>query len=50
MIVVAAGEAFLLLGPSDDRAGGVFMGVLVIVGSVLVAAVASALERQLAQP
>lgn len=42
---VALGELFILLGDSDDRAGGVFMGLLVAFGSAVVAAAAAMLER-----
>src|SRR5258707_12366007 len=30
---VAVGEVFIMLGDSDDRAGGVFMGILIAFGS-----------------
>src|SRR4029079_5480265 len=30
---VAVGEVFIALGTSDDRAGGVFMGILITFGS-----------------
>lgn len=42
---VALGELFILLGDSDDRAGGVVMGLLVAFGSAVVAAAAAMLER-----
>ncbi len=42
---VAVGEVFIMLGDSDDRAGGVFMGLLITVCSVVVAAAAARLER-----
>jgi len=44
---VAGGEVFIMLGDSDDRAGGVFMGVLVTLASVVVATGAAVLERTL---
>lgn len=44
---VALGELFIVMGESDDRAGGVFMGVLVVFGSAVVAAAAATLERVL---
>lgn len=44
---VAFGELFIVLGESDDRAGGVFMGLLVAFGSAVIAAVAMMLERVL---
>lgn len=39
------GELFILLGETDDRAGGVFIGVLITIGSVVVAAVATMFKR-----
>jgi hypothetical protein len=42
---VAAGEIFILFGNSDDRAGGVFMGVLIAFGSAVIAAMAMMFER-----
>jgi len=42
---VALGEVFIILNESDDRAGGVVMGILVASGSGLVAAAAARLER-----
>lgn len=42
---VVLGELFIMLGDSDDRAGGVFFGVLIIFGSVVVATVATMFER-----
>lgn len=44
---VAVGEFFIMLNDSDDRAGGVFIGILVAFGSVVIAAVASIFERVL---
>ena len=44
---VAVGELFILLGNSDDRAGGVFMGILITFGSVVIAAAATVFERLL---
>lgn len=41
----AVGEIFIMLGESDDRAGGVFMGLLVAFGSALIAASAAVSER-----
>src|SRR6266850_6606598 len=35
---VAVGEIFIMLGKSDDRAGGVFMGILITFGSIVIAA------------
>jgi Protein of unknown function (DUF2975) len=42
---VAVGELFIMLGNSDDRAGGVFMGILITLGSVVVATAAAMFER-----
>ena len=42
---VAVGELFIMLGESDDRAGGVFMGILITFGSVVIAAAAAIVER-----
>ena len=42
---VAAGEVFIMLGSSDDRAGGVFIGILIAFGSLVVAATAAMFER-----
>jgi hypothetical protein len=47
--LVAVGEVFILSGESDDRAGGVFMGVLVASGSIVTAATAASLERRFRQ-
>jgi len=44
---VAVGEIFIFLNESDDRAGGVAMGVLVAFGSIVVATIAARLERAL---
>jgi RimJ/RimL family protein N-acetyltransferase len=44
---VVVGEIFIFLGDSDDRAGGVFMGALIALGSVVIAAVAASFERAL---
>lgn len=46
---VAGGEIFIMLGDSDDRAGGVFMGILIAFGSVVIATAASMFERILQQ-
>src|SRR5947207_10316489 len=42
---VAVGEIFIMLGNSDDRAGGVFMGILITFGSIVIAAAAAVFER-----
>jgi len=44
---VAGGEIFIMLGDSDDRAGGVFLGILITFGAVVVAAAAAMFERVL---
>jgi hypothetical protein len=41
---VAVGEIFIMLSNSDDRAGGVFMGILITFGSVAIAAAAAMFE------
>ena len=42
---VAGAEVFIMLHNSDDRAGGVFMGILVAFGSVIIAAAAATFQR-----
>ena len=42
---VAVGEVFIMLGNSDDRAGGVFMGILIIFASSVIATAMAVLER-----
>ena len=42
---VAGGEIFILMNDSDDRAGGVMMGVLIGFGSIVLAAAAATFER-----
>jgi hypothetical protein len=42
---VVVEEIFIMLSPSDDRAGGVFMGVLITFGSIVVATTAAMFER-----
>ena len=42
--VVAGESIFIPFNNSDDRAGGVFMGILIAFGSVVIAAAAAALE------
>jgi hypothetical protein len=42
---VAVGEIFIMFGNSDDRAGGVFMGVLITFGSIVIATAAAMFER-----
>jgi Protein of unknown function (DUF2975) len=44
---VAVGELFIMLGNSDDRAGGVFMGILITFGSVVIGTAAAMFERKL---
>jgi hypothetical protein len=42
---VAGAEVFIMLHDSDDRAGGVFIGILITFGSVIIAAAAATFER-----
>ena len=42
---VVVGEIFIMLDNSDDRAGGVFMGILITFGSVVIAIAAAMFER-----
>jgi len=42
---VAVGEIIILLSKSDDRAGGVFMGILITFGSVVIATAAALFAR-----
>jgi hypothetical protein len=42
---VAGAEIFIMLSNSDDRAGGVFMGVLITFGAVVIATAAVIFER-----
>jgi len=44
---VAVGEVFILMNQSEDRAGGVFVGVLITFASVVVATAMAVLERTL---
>ena len=44
---VAVGEVFIMFGNSDDRAGGVFMGILITFGSIVIATAAAMFERVL---
>ena len=44
---VAVGEIFIMLGNSDDRAGGVFMGILITFPSIVIATAMTVLERVL---
>ena len=44
---VALGELFIMLGNSDDRAGGVFMGILITFGSAVIATAVVVFERVL---
>ena len=45
IVFVAGGEVFIILSDSDDRAGGVVMGLLIAFGATLVAAAAARVER-----
>jgi hypothetical protein len=42
---VVGAEVFIMLHESDDRAGGVFMGILITFGSVVIATAAATFER-----
>lgn len=42
---VAVGEIFILMNDSEDRAGGVFMGILITFGSIVIATAAATCER-----
>lgn len=44
---VVVGEIFIMMNTSDDRAGGVFMGILITFASVVVATAMTVLERAL---
>jgi hypothetical protein len=44
---VAVGEVFIVLHESDDRAGGVAMGLITIFGCALAVTVATLLERRI---
>jgi len=45
IVFVAGAEIFIMLNDSDDRAGGVFMGVLITFGSLIIATTAAMFER-----
>jgi hypothetical protein len=42
---VAGAEVFIMLHTSDDRAGGVFMGIVIAFGSVIIATAAATFQR-----
>ena len=42
---VAGAEVFIMVHSSDDRAGGVFMGILITFGSIVIATAAAMFER-----
>jgi cytochrome bd-type quinol oxidase subunit 2 len=42
---VAVGEIFIVLGNDDNPQGGVFMGILITFGSIVIAAAAAMFER-----
>jgi hypothetical protein len=42
---VAGAEVFIMLHDSDDRAGGVLMGILITFGSIVIATAAATFER-----
>ena len=45
--LVMLGEVFILMNESDDRAGGVAMGVFLIFGSIVIATAAATFEHVL---
>jgi hypothetical protein len=45
----AVGEAFIMSGESDDRAGGVFIGLLISFGALAMAIAAARFERSLSK-
>jgi cytochrome bd-type quinol oxidase subunit 2 len=45
VVFVGGAEVFIMLHDSDDRAGGVFMGILITIGCVIVATAAALFER-----
>lgn len=45
VVFVVAGEIYILLDSSDDRAGGVFMGIIIAFGAMVIAAGAAIFER-----
>ena len=45
IVFVAGGEIFIMSSNSDDRAGGVFMGVVITFGSIVIATAAAMFER-----
>ena len=47
IVFVAVGEIFIMFGNSDDRSGGVFMGILITFGSIIIASAAAMFERVL---
>src|SRR5438874_1237267 len=44
---VAVGEIFIMFGNSDDRAGGVFMGLMITFGSIVIVIAAGAFQKLL---
>jgi len=44
IVFAAGGEIFIMLNASDDRAGGVFIGILITFGSIVIAAAAAVFE------
>src|SRR4051812_18230584 len=44
IVFVAGGEVFIMLHTSDDRAGGVFMGILITFGSIIIAIAAATFQ------
>jgi hypothetical protein len=42
---VAGGMIFILLSDEDNKQGGIFMGILIVFGSIVIAAAAAMFER-----
>ena len=47
IVFVAGGEIYIMSLKSDDRAGGIFMGLLITLGSIIVIAAEARLQRRL---
>jgi hypothetical protein len=50
VVFVAVGELFIMLNDTDDRAGGVFIGLVIASGSLVAAALAALFERLFTSP
>lgn len=49
IMFVVGGEIFIMFSPSDDRAGGVFMGLLITVCAIIIAVTTVWFERSLSR-